>query len=232
MAISRLPRGKVNRYYTIGGVKYPSVTTILSVINKPYLTNWKVKLGKEESEKISGEAADIGLYVHKAIECYNKGKAFPMPEDKEQQQIIRRAVRDYRKWLRQTGFEPLKSELIVYSEQYKYAGTLDCVGFTGDSILICDYKTSKAIWPENKLQLSAYWRAYWEMTGELPDKLWILRFSKVTGRKSEFYEIEESPYDLFAVFLNALSLWKYLNGAGVSKKGGSRPNIIMKEGKK
>lgn len=208
----------MSRFYTINGKEYPSVTTILSVISKPGLTNWKVKLGKEESEKISGEAADIGSSVHKAIECYNKGKAFPMPADKEQQQIIRRAVRDYKKWVRETRFQPLESELVVYSNQYQYAGTLDCVGSIGNSLAVCDYKTSKGIWPEHKLQLAAYGHAYWEMTGELPYKLWILRFSKVTNQKSQFKEIAESPHDLFAIFLDALGLWRYLNEGNLGGK--------------
>lgn len=206
----------MSRYYNINGIEYPSVTTILSVIGKPGLMEWKAKLGKEEADKITKESASLGSKVHQMIEIIILHQlgflGSPVPElNKKEKEIVQNAMNEYLKWQKRVHFEPLKSELTVHSKRYRYAGTLDCVGLIGNTLAIVDWKTSKRIYKDHYLQLVAYWHAYWEMTGDLAERLYIIRFSKDKKDKSEFYEILESPYELFYIFLNALRLWQYLN---------------------
>ena len=79
--------------YTIEGYEYEleSVTTNLRVINKPGVNDWRVKLGREESDRLKVEGSDIGTMVHKAGLRLFKGEGYgsyewsqlgcPMPED-------------------------------------------------------------------------------------------------------------------------------------------------------
>jgi hypothetical protein len=46
---------RAGRFYEIDGVKYPSVTTILSIINKPALVNWAAKVEREMVLKVARE---------------------------------------------------------------------------------------------------------------------------------------------------------------------------------
>jgi hypothetical protein len=46
---------RAGRFYEIDGMKYPSVTTILSIINKPALMNWAAKVEREMVLKVARE---------------------------------------------------------------------------------------------------------------------------------------------------------------------------------
>lgn len=199
----------MSRYYNINGKDYVSVTTVLSVISKPGLLSWLKKLDKKESDKITEEATDIGKQTHKALEYVVKGK--PVPKELLND-ITKRAIEDFTLWCRTNGFKADAGELTVYSDCYGYAGTLDCKGKIGDEIIIIDFKTSKRIYKEAYLQISAYADAYCEMTGKFPTQLYIMRFSKTKKGKFEVIKLtEEERIKCFDLFVKALDLWHFFN---------------------
>ena len=60
-----------SRIYDIGGMRLPSVTTILAKTkNQQYLTNWKNKVGHEEAERIKNLSSKRGTAMHKFLEKY------------------------------------------------------------------------------------------------------------------------------------------------------------------
>jgi hypothetical protein len=60
-----------SRFYEFGGRKYPSVTTIIRQVEpKGFLTDYRVRVGVEEAERIRKEAAKHGSAVHCALEAY------------------------------------------------------------------------------------------------------------------------------------------------------------------
>lgn len=204
-------------HYNIDGRDYTRVSEVLNIINKPYLNTWRVSKGKKESDRISKEAIDIGNQVHKALEQSIKIKLkqpFKLVEifTPEADKIVNKALKDYKKWQRKTGFKPLQTELTVHSDCYNYAGTLDCVGTINDEIAIIDWKTSKRINKEHYLQVAAYADAYCEMTGKFPTHLYILRFTKTKKSKFEPIKLTEGErIKCFDLFENALNLWHYFN---------------------
>jgi hypothetical protein len=93
-----------SRYYTIDGESYPSVTSILNVLNKPQLVNWAVRLTRDcitqdlfafkradsinhldldnllaksaaEHDRVRNAAADHGIAVHSSIGSYVSNKS-------------------------------------------------------------------------------------------------------------------------------------------------------------
>ena len=46
----------VGRHYEVDGKLYPSVTTILSIIRKPYLERWRGEIGNDDADFIMEEA--------------------------------------------------------------------------------------------------------------------------------------------------------------------------------
>lgn len=69
-------------------------------------------------------------------------------------------------YLTNPQFKPEHIELKVWSEQYQYQGTLDCVAKIGKKLVVVDWKTSKSIYPDMGLQLAAYAKAYEERYGK------------------------------------------------------------------
>jgi predicted RecB family nuclease len=198
-------------YYHIDDEKvYPSVTTILSVIHRPSLELWKIResvkaaladpslsvnevLSKVDSA--SAKAASRGSAVHKIIE---QGGAFSegLAGYGKAYEAFREAVKS----------EIIEREYLVYSEKYGYAGTLDAYVRIGERTAILDYKTSKAIYSDYAIQLSAYKQAFEEMKGaSAVDAIAVVRLGKDGD-----WDYHEMVYD-FAPFAAALNLWKWYN---------------------
>jgi len=222
-----------NRNYNINGKEYVSVTTILKVISKPSLYFWYAKHGtakmwkvldeipKEDRERIlakhpdliknpqdiMSEASDIGKEVHNAIDDYVKGK-----EVGKLNEITEKCFHAFIEWSDKVGLVTKASELQIYSDKYKYAGTLDFVGEIDGKLCLADWKSSSGIYKEYSLQLSAYRRAYLEMNKnvKLSTDMYLVRLGKYDG-KFEIKVFKDSK-DLFDAFLSAKKLWDWQNG--------------------
>ena len=57
-------------YVTPDGSAYPSITTILSLQDKPGLKKWRESVGEKEAKRISQESMRIGTAVHQMCEFY------------------------------------------------------------------------------------------------------------------------------------------------------------------
>lgn len=153
------------KYVTSTGEKLPSVTTILDKVkDKSFLIEWKNKIGEQEAQRITTEAATIGTSLHKNLENYLEGKEFTgtILAKKMAQKVIDNAFPKIS--------EVWGSEVSLFSEGL-YAGTTDLVGVWNGVPAIIDYKNSRK---EKKLeyiedyraQLAAYALAHNEMFTE------------------------------------------------------------------
>jgi len=169
--------------YKINGVEYPSVTTILGVVNKQGLYKWYADNGWDKCKKIQDESMAYGSYIHKKIKTYLDTNSPPKCRDKASQALLDAFV----KWIKDKKLRPVMSEQQIFSKTYGYAGTLDLYGVIDDTAVIVDYKVAKKIYPEYKMQLVAYTMALMDMDIIKPKKLIILRFDK---EKKKLYEVE------------------------------------------
>ena len=62
------------RYVTLDGNAYPSVTTVLGILNEESIAKWRKRVGEEEANRIGTRAAGRGTLVHQIIEEYLKNK--------------------------------------------------------------------------------------------------------------------------------------------------------------
>jgi hypothetical protein len=144
------------RFREIGGVKYPSVTSILS-----WDKDWKI------SEDELSQYASRGKIVHKLIEIYLKTKKWVEPEDIKEPEI-EEAVSilmsgslklhwnqcSYKKFFKEyeDGLEVDSIEQVVLNKEVRYSGQYDIKGkFQGKSSII-DCKTGSY----DMAQLAAY----------------------------------------------------------------------------
>lgn len=185
------------RHYKRNGEKLPSVTTILSLLDKPALVQWAANTSaeyiaervqalpelttdailsicesaKKEFRKVSRKAMDIGTTVHTAVEQYIKTGATPLSPSDE----VLSAFIAFLEWEKANNVKYLQTELTIYGDGY--AGTLDLLCNLGGKTYVVDFKTSTGIWPEMSLQLAAYRHA---VNADVQGH-GILRLDKVTG---------------------------------------------------
>jgi len=203
-----------DRYYPVesGGkiTWYPSVTTVLSVINKPGLNFWRGNVGNEEAEKISSEAATLGKYVHAGCKKINEGG---LPDDENPQ--VQELLVSYWDWHNRTVDQIFHVEEPVFSKRYQFAGTPDLIcKLKGDSRLtLIDIKTSKQIWLDMELQLAGYALAIEEQRAVLPEyanmRRLIVRIRKDNPSKLPEIKEYESVSHAGNAFLCALGLYRF-----------------------
>lgn len=223
--------------YTFDGNEYPTVTTILQVISKPALVGWAAKSVAEEAVRRvkNGEdldvrslaaspwrardaKGDIGSVVHSVLESYAKGEVVAVssvPED------ARAHVSSLLEWLHEFKPEVLASEVTVFHENPRYAGTFDAVmklpsamgPNVGGRTLLVDVKTGKAVYREAELQLAAYRHANFigraDSTREdmpVVDGCCVLH---VTPDAAQMVEVPADDH-AYEAFLAAARLWEYM----------------------
>lgn len=146
---------------------------------------------------------DIGTLVHAAVEekLKNIPPVLPGVDSKEPSDIqLLKSYSAFGKWYEANSIEVVALEQPVYSQQLKYAGTLDNVlAIDGKGQVIGDIKTTEpsqyalrdnqgkwaGIYPENFMQLGAYSKAYREEGNEVDDLL-IINCTK-SGQLHELY---------------------------------------------
>lgn len=189
------------RHYEVNGEKLPSVTTILSVLNKPALIYWAVNCyqeylnqhsgsfaellqavedGKKEFSNVSKFATDTGTMVHNAIELYLlTGELTELEGD------AARGFNAYLEWEASHMVERVQVEVPIYSLKHGYAGTSDmiCRLDGRDDLVLIDFKTSKDFYDEMFMQVAAYREAYNEMKNTVGfiSASGILRLDKEMG---------------------------------------------------
>jgi len=198
------------RFYDIDGQKYPSVTTILSVLPKPaslvnYINNFP------GAEYYTARRAFIGSMTHFYLESFMAAKYLPghkvVPEkmdfshmDEDVSKILDKMIKKIKGIVDTYDFEPLWLEKMVYSHDLKIAGRVDYIGRLDGKLCILDLKTSKRFYPPehgidtHALQLSAY-AACVEDMGELKiESLFILRVNE-----NNKIELKEKYFDMDGV---------------------------------
>ena len=156
-------KGRV--YVDDEGNKYPSITTVLSILNKEAILAWRKRVGEEEANKISTRAAVRGTKVHDMIERY------VLNEDPGEPDLISISnFKEVKPIIDENLSKVYATEKRMFSKHLGVAGTVDCVGVWNGKDSIIDWKTSakwkKKEWISNYfMQCSAYAIMWEERTG-------------------------------------------------------------------
>lgn len=211
----------MSRIYEIEGKKYPSVTTILSLLNKPALVPWAAKMTAAafkdavannidalsielldeieiESKKIyrkkSEEAMNIGTRVHEIIEQWinSDGKLTP---DEVIDPYAKKGLEAFLLWGEAHDIEIVNNEVQV-TDNKLFAGRYDLLAYVDGKLTIVDFKTSTGIWFEYWLQLGGYAIA----SDEPVEQIAVLRIDKETG------ELEYQAREVWIPYASAFQL--------------------------
>jgi len=151
------------KYAAPNGVRYPSVTTVLSILNEEFIQRWRARVGEEEANKVSHRASTRGTAVHECIEKY-------LDNDENYAEGYMPNIIDNFKAVRPVLDERIGTiylqEAALYSEHLGLAGRVDCVGEFDGVLSIIDFKTSKKIkkkeWITNYFIQEAAYAIMWE----------------------------------------------------------------------
>lgn len=162
--------------YDVDGERYPSVTTLLGVIDKSGpLMAWAVRETKEgrDYRETRDTAATRGTSVHDALEVLATDGTPPSLSDFPEED--RGYVQGLCSWWLEAKPEPLMVEQVVASRLNRFAGRFDLLANIGGESWLVDLKTSGSVYPEMHFQIAAYELALVECGWPRPDHGGILR---------------------------------------------------------
>ena len=160
------------RFYTDGteSFHYPSVTTVVGLLNREHIKLWRERVGEEEANRISTGAAKRGTSFHQVVEDYLRQEKEVVFQDLIEENRFR-------------GVQPVLDEIVpicleapMLSNKLQMAGRVDCIGVFEDALSIIDFKTSSSFKEEYMakpwfLQMTAYAIMVEELTGEVVESI-------------------------------------------------------------
>lgn len=171
--------------------RLPSVTTLLSQIDKPALKQWASRTAAEYAvdhwdqlaalspaerrKQIAGapwqsrdKAAAKGTAIHSMAEDLIAGRPVDVPDE------LASKVQGLARWIEASRIRVVRSEAMVWTEpdpefgSCGYAGTFDAiVEHPRHGLTLIDWKTGTGVYPEFGVQLAGYASAEWIVTNGL-----------------------------------------------------------------
>jgi len=136
-------------YVAPDGSKYPSVTTVLSIINEESIRAWRARVGEDEANKIGHRASNRGSAVHSIIEQYLKNE-----DTSEYLPHIQQSLLNLKPILDKSIGKIYGLEVALFSRYLGMAGRCDCIAEFDGVPSIIDFKTSRR--PKSKEKISNY----------------------------------------------------------------------------
>ena len=212
-----------SRYYQRNGEFYPSITYVLGTYPKgKFFEDWLKKVGYA-SEHIVRKAASQGTETHEMIEDYLNGKELKFLSSKGQPkydtlvwQMFLRFVDFWEKY----NPELIETEVHIFSDELKVAGTCDMVCKIDGELWIIDFKTSNNLQTTHDLQTAVYGKCYEECYGVTPARYGILWLKsnkrkesegKIQGKGWELYESKRTQEENLDIFMTVKKLFDLEN---------------------
>ena len=150
-------------YETPTGTKYPSVTSVIGILGKAAIHEWRARVGEEEANRVSARAAKRGTSIHSLCEDYLLNKDVkPNIFDLEVFNSIKPKLDKI------SEVHCLETQL--FSHHLRVAGTVDCIARYAGKMSVIDFKTSKRLKTRDEIhtyfmQTAAYAVMFEELTG-------------------------------------------------------------------
>lgn len=172
-----------------------------------------IEEARRRPEEVRVQATDFGTRSHALINDFLLGKEPHIPEDLEQ------VFQGFLSWQDENSLNLVAGEMMVYHRVLHYAGSIDAIGERDGQIVVLDWKTGKAIYPEHFLQVAAYWLALRDMAPPrtyLSTDAWVVRF----GKTALSFEAVRVPDLIVAMdgFRDALGLYRALERLKVPQR--------------
>jgi hypothetical protein len=203
---------KHQKYVLPDGIVLPSVTTVLGIINKPFLLNWANKLGREglTLNEGRGDSLLIGTLTHALCESFiTKDEVDLTGISDEVITVANVCFEQFKRWVSDLNVEFIGSEITLMDKTIGLGGTIDLVCRVKNELCLVDIKTSKTIAKEYWLQLNAYRQLYERATDTTVDHVGILQLHKDKSPTEYTYTFRTPDPELDSIVQAALTLYKW-----------------------
>lgn len=202
-------------YVNNNKVEVPSATTILKILNKPFIAKWANSLGwkRQSYDKVLEESANKGTFVHELLHEYlfKEGKKFNI-SNPDIVNFIYENINAFKDFEKQHILKPIWGEKPWSTN--RYGGTVDLYCNLDGKDTILDFKTSKRFYSSHFIQLGAYTQLL-EEHGINVDQVAILRVRdgecdiKIISRDEiqQYIEIFNTLTDLFYMVYELNEEW-------------------------
>ena len=202
-------------YMNNNEVEVPSVTTIIKLLNKPFIAKWANSLGwkRQSYDKVLEESANKGTFVHNVLHEYlfKEGTKFNT-SSQDLVNLIYETVMTMKDFQKDYTLEPIWGEKSLSSD--KFGGTVDLYCKLDNKYTILDFKTSKRFYASHFIQLGAYIQLLEEKGYEV-EQVAILRVRdgeydiKIIQREqmNEYIEIFNKLTELFYLVYELNNEW-------------------------
>ena len=168
-------QGNGRRLYLTPEGKFPSITTVLGVLSRKGIMEWRRRVGAKEANRISTQAARRGTNVHSMCEDYLNNEL----DEKKFLPHERAMFNGIKKELDKNIGLVYSQESPLYSSYLGVAGRVDCVAEHDGRLSIIDFKTAGKLKKKEYIhgyfqQAAAYAIMWEERTGIPVDKLVII----------------------------------------------------------
>ncbi|MDX1532787.1 MAG: hypothetical protein R3230_01115 [Nitrosopumilaceae archaeon] len=126
------------RFYKTPHGNYPSMTTILGVLDDGGIDRWIERVGVDEAEAIKVEASERGNSLHDLNEMYLKNE-LKRSEIHGKGKVLFNRVKPLLDQINPV----VATEIPLYSTKYKFAGRVDCIAYIDNTLFIIDHKNSR-----------------------------------------------------------------------------------------
>lgn len=205
----KMERVQVNgkrHYVTPEGHTYPSMTTILSKMEKPELQEWVEAVGEEAANDMKVKAARFGQSLHNAAEQYLLGQEVDLGFNHE----LMRRFSPLADSLDANMNEVLGIECMLYSDKLKIAGATDVMCRWKGKRTVLDFKQSNNPKSEDMIedyfyQTAGYGYMWTERMGKEyePEQLVIVMAPR-TGPLQIFEQPYKPWFKKFVGFLDSI----------------------------
>jgi len=195
------------RVYSVGDVAYPSISTICSYRKRKSIAEWRKKVGEEEANRISHQAAIAGTQLHSIVEDYlNNELNLSKYKDKFLALMLFKQAKAMFNRIDNIHFQ----EAPLYSHEFGIAGRVDCIAEFDGVLSIIDFKTSskekKKEWIESYfVQETGYAKMYEERSG-IEVKQIVTLITCNTGQQQIFVE---DPNDYVPLLKEYIAEYKH-----------------------
>lgn len=198
------------RYFTKSGAAYPSVTTVLSVLSRDSIKEWRKRVGAEEANKVSRQASTRGTKIHLLCEDILNNKEI---DTSNMSLLDKETFKNFRPLLDRID-NIHGQEIALYSDHLRLAGRVDCIAEFDGKLSIIDFKTSskpkRKEWIESYFaQAAGYAIMYEERTG-IPINRSVIMIA-VEGDDPQIFV--EKRDNFVPLLLEARNIWESENNS-------------------
>lgn len=171
-SLEQINEASARYYVTPDGAKYPSVTSVVGMLSKAAIQEWRNRVGEEEANRVSKRAANRGTKIHSYCEDYLNNKS------------VNPDLVDSMMW---SAMKPELDKIDnvhfieqrLWSDKFQVAGTVDAIGEYEGKLAVIDFKTSSRVKTLDDidgyfLQTACYSFMAWERVGILAEDLVII----------------------------------------------------------